>query len=87
MAVASLIRNRVGPVLVLLLTPVLAERATGALAGLIPGVDLSKAGEWLPFAAGSRMLEDSSTGHGLVFVAFTLVVAAAGHAVYLRRTG
>ncbi|MFF9410806.1 hypothetical protein ACF1B0_35610 [Streptomyces anandii] len=86
-AVASLIRNRVVPVLVLLLIPLLAERAIEALAATIPGVDLSQLGQWLPFAAGDRMLEHGSVQHAVVFLAFTLVVSAAGHAVYGRRTG
>ncbi|WP_327231179.1 hypothetical protein [Streptomyces murinus] len=90
-AVAALLRNRVGPVLVLLLVPPLGERMLSALSGQIPGIHLDVVADWLPFAAGRRMLsadtaQDAFLG-GVVLVAFTAAVAAAGHAVYARRTG
>ncbi|WP_129307599.1 hypothetical protein [Streptomyces sp. L2] len=90
-SVSALVRNRVGPVLVLFLVPALGERIIMALSGQVPGLDLSAVGDWLPFAAGRAMLSDGATHHGilagLVFGAFTAVVAAAGHAAYVRRAG
>ncbi|MFF9091286.1 hypothetical protein ACF1BE_33980 [Streptomyces sp. NPDC014991] len=90
-SVAALLRNRVGPVLVLLLVPPLGERILSALSGQIPGSHLDAVANWLPFAAGQRMLtadtaQDAVLG-GVVFVAFTAAVAVAGHAVYTRRAG
>lgn len=88
-SVSALLRNRVGPVLVLLLVPSLGERILGALSSQIPGLDLSAMGDWLPFAAGQSMLSDGATRHGMlggvVFIAFTVAVAVIGHAVYVRR--
>ncbi|MFJ3310121.1 hypothetical protein ACIPSA_45435 [Streptomyces sp. NPDC086549] len=90
-SMSALLRNRVGPVLVLLLVPPLGERVVSALSGQIPGVHLDTVANWLPFAAGQQMLSadtarDAVLG-GVVFVAFTAAVAMAGHAVYARRAG
>ncbi|ROP44178.1 hypothetical protein [Streptomyces sp. PanSC9] len=90
-SVSALIRNRVGPILVLLLVPPLGERTLGILSGKIPGIHLDKVADWLPFAAGQQMLSaDTAQGAllgGVIFVVFTAVVATAGHAVYMRRAG
>ncbi|MEI5135744.1 hypothetical protein RB199_30405 [Streptomyces libani] len=59
-AVSALIRNRVGPVLVLCLVPLLGERVVGMLLRKVPGVDLSGVGEWLPFTLGRSMMVDMS---------------------------
>ncbi|MFF7977283.1 hypothetical protein [Streptomyces sp. NPDC007905] len=57
-AVASLVRNRVVPILVLCLGPLLAERVIALLISQIPGIHLEGIGAWLPFAAGRAMLVD-----------------------------
>ncbi|MEW2132076.1 hypothetical protein [Streptomyces sp. NPDC005435] len=90
-AVSALLRNRVGPVLVLFLAAPAGERLLAAGLARIPGPHLSAVADWLPFAAGRTMLSEGATAQGLlggaVFVAFTAAVAVAGHAVYGRRTG
>ncbi|MFF4442785.1 hypothetical protein [Streptomyces sp. NPDC001621] len=88
---SALIRNRVGPVLVLLLLPSLGERLVSTLAGGIPSIGPDRVADWLPFAAGQRMLtahtaRDAVLG-GLIFIVITAVAALAGHAAYIRRAG
>ncbi|MEV6649228.1 hypothetical protein [Streptomyces sp. NPDC051219] len=62
MALVALMRNRIIPVVMLCLWPVLAERLVGALLGYVPG--LEGVGDWLPFAAGRAMLTDVSAFTG-----------------------
>ncbi|PZT75784.1 hypothetical protein DNK56_20370 [Streptomyces sp. AC1-42W] len=58
MALVALMRNRIVPVLVLCMWPLLAERLAGLLLELVPGLD--GVADWLPFAAGRAMLTDIS---------------------------
>ncbi|AYN41613.1 hypothetical protein D9753_25110 [Streptomyces dangxiongensis] len=60
-AVASLMRNRVGPILILILGPLLAERLLAVLIGQMPWKALDHIAGWLPFAAGRAMLVDVSS--------------------------
>lgn len=57
-AVSVLIRNRVGPVLVLCLVPLIGERAAAFALNKVPGVDLGWVGDVMPFAAGRTMMVD-----------------------------
>lgn len=57
-ALVALLRNRIMPVVVLCLWPLLGERLAGLLLGYVPGLD--GVGDWLPFAAGRAMLTDVS---------------------------
>lgn len=58
LALVALLRNRIVPVLVLCLWPVLGERLAGLLLGYVPG--LGGVSDWLPFATGRAMLTDVS---------------------------
>ncbi|MFC8341783.1 hypothetical protein ACFUJX_32830 [Streptomyces rubiginosohelvolus] len=58
LALVALLRNRILPVLLLVLWPLLGERLAGAMLGYVPGLD--GAGNWMPFAAGRAMLTDVS---------------------------
>ncbi|WP_435060108.1 hypothetical protein [Streptomyces sp. bgisy060] len=62
MSLVALMRNRIVPVVVLCLWPVLAERLAGLLLGYVPG--LGGAADWLPFSAGRAMLTDVSAFAG-----------------------
>ena len=62
LALVALLRNRIMPVLLLCLWPVLGERLAGLFLGYLPG--LNGAGDWLPFAAGRAMLTDVSALSG-----------------------
>ncbi|MEU2108897.1 hypothetical protein [Streptomyces sp. NPDC019507] len=88
LALVALMNNRVLPVVVLCLWPVLAERLVGVLlsyAGL-DGVD-----DWLPFAAGRAMLTDVTafTGDDRSFAASMVgsqLSSTTGLAVFLLYT-
>lgn len=69
MTLVALMRNRIVPVVVLCLWPLLGERLAGLLLGYIPGLD--GVDDWLPFAAGRAMLTDVSafTGEDRSFAA------------------
>ncbi|MFE2329475.1 hypothetical protein ACFXD5_37180 [Streptomyces sp. NPDC059385] len=58
LALVSLIRSRIIPVLFLCMWPLIVERLLGGLLGRIPGLD--GIGGLLPFAAGRAMLTDVS---------------------------
>ncbi|MFB6614745.1 hypothetical protein ACFCV9_11110 [Streptomyces sp. NPDC056367] len=58
LALVSLIRSRIVPVLFLCMWPLIVERLLGGLLGRLPGLD--GVGGWLPFAAGRAMLTDVS---------------------------
>ncbi|MGW4724207.1 hypothetical protein [Streptomyces sp. NPDC004291] len=58
LALVSLIRSRIVPVLILCMWPLIAERLAGGALGYLPG--LEGIGSWLPFAAGRAMLTDPS---------------------------
>ncbi|MGW0364405.1 hypothetical protein [Streptomyces sp. NPDC002990] len=58
LALVSLIRSRIIPVLMLCMWPLIVERLVGGLLGYLPGLD--GVGGWLPFAAGRAMLTDVS---------------------------
>ncbi|MEY9992542.1 hypothetical protein ABIE67_004574 [Streptomyces sp. V4I8] len=58
LALVALLRNRIMPVLILCLWPVLGERLAGLLLGYVPG--LGGVSDWLPFATGRAMLTDVS---------------------------
>ncbi|MDX3538475.1 hypothetical protein PV721_29840 [Streptomyces sp. MB09-01] len=62
MAVISLLRSRILPILILVLWPLIVERLIGALLGRLPCLD--GIGNWLPFAAGRAMLTDASAYSG-----------------------
>ncbi|MFE6912269.1 hypothetical protein [Streptomyces erythrochromogenes] len=62
MALSSLLRSRVVPVLLLVLWPLIGERIIGKLLGHLPGLD--GIGNWLPFASGRAMLTDASVYGG-----------------------
>ncbi|KUM80072.1 ABC transporter permease [Streptomyces curacoi] len=61
-ALVALLRNRITPVVLLCLWPVLGERLAGLLLGYVPGLD--GVGDWLPFAVGRAMLTDVSAFAG-----------------------
>ncbi|MGW2701702.1 hypothetical protein [Streptomyces sp. NPDC001340] len=89
-SLAALLRNRVAPVLALVLLPVAGERLLGLLLTQIPGMRLPEsASAWLPFHAGTDFLTWSGSdaaGKAAVFLAFTAVLTAAGYSSYLRRS-
>lgn len=58
LALVSLIRSRIIPVLFLCIWPLIGERLVGGAVGWLPGLD--GVGGWLPFAAGRAMLTDVS---------------------------
>ncbi|MGW7439885.1 hypothetical protein [Streptomyces sp. NPDC054849] len=58
LALVSLIRSRIVPVLILCMWPLIVERLVGGALGYLPGLD--GVGGWLPFAAGRAMLTDLS---------------------------
>ncbi|MGW0750021.1 hypothetical protein [Streptomyces sp. NPDC002587] len=58
LALVSLVRSRIIPVLVLCMWPLIVERLVGGALGHLPGLD--GVGNWLPFAAGRAMLTDVS---------------------------
>ncbi len=62
MALVALMRNRLGPVVVLCLWPLLGERMVGGLLGFVPG--LGGVADWLPFAVGRAMLTDVASFTG-----------------------
>ncbi|MFJ6945762.1 hypothetical protein ACISU4_14135 [Streptomyces wuyuanensis] len=61
LALVALMNNRILPVVVLCLWPILAERLLGVLLGY---AGLDGAGDWLPFAAGRAMLTDVTSFTG-----------------------
>lgn len=58
LALVSLVRSRIVPVLILCMWPLIVERLVGGALGYLPGLD--GVGDWLPFAAGRAMLTDVS---------------------------
>ncbi|MGR4884628.1 hypothetical protein ACIPUC_35190 [Streptomyces sp. LARHCF249] len=58
LALVSLVRSRIIPVLLLCMWPLIVERLVGGALGYLPGLD--GVGDWMPFAAGRAMLTDVS---------------------------
>lgn len=58
LALVSLVRSRIVPVVILCMWPLIVERLVGGALGYVPGLD--GVGDWLPFAAGRAMLTDVS---------------------------